>query len=171
MVQLGWNRVRCGRWAVALAWACLPAGAPASEEPAATPKVGIDQLLKLPSTVHVPPGQSARPGGHTRDEWQERFAGARGAIDEHRAALDRALEELKEMVGEQGSWQMAAPGMPAAAAEDTPVSYQLREEIRRERVEMDRAEKRLRELEIEASLAGVPPEWVNEDSEATIPPR
>jgi hypothetical protein len=161
----------CRRWAVALAWACLPAPAVASEEPAASPQVGIDQLLKLPSSVQVPPGKSARRGGHTRDEWRERFEDARGEIDEHRAALDRALAELKEMVGEQGSWQMAAPGMPAAAAEDTPVSYQLREEIRRERVEMDRAEKRLRELEVEASLAGVPPEWVNDGAEEGTPPR
>jgi hypothetical protein len=119
----------------------------------------------------VAPEDSARRGGHTRDEWRERFDDARGEIDEHRAALDRARAELKEMVGEKGSWQMAAPGMPAAAAEDTPVSYQLREEIRRERDEMDRAEKRLRELEVEASLAGVPREWVIDGDENSTPPR
>ena len=171
MFQFRWNRARCGTWVAALAWACLPAAALATDEPEPNPPIGIDQLLKLPSSVHVPPENSARRGRHTRDEWQERFEDARGEIDEHRVALDRALAELKEMVGEQGSWQMAAPGMPAAAAEDTPVSYQLREEIRRERYEMDRAEKRLLELEIEASLAGVPPEWVNDGAEESSPPR
>ena len=53
---------------------------------------------------------------------------------------------------------MAAPGAQPTA-ENSPVSYKLRQEIRRQREEVGRAERRLRELEVEASLAGVPAEW------------
>ena len=39
------------------------------------------------------------------------------------------------------------------------MSYKLRQDIRRQREDVGRAERRLRELEVEASLAGVPAEW------------
>ncbi len=53
---------------------------------------------------------------------------------------------------------MAAPGAQPTA-ENSPVSYKLRQDIRKYREEVGRAERRLRDLEVEASLAGVPPEW------------
>ena len=42
---------------------------------------------------------------------------------------------------------------------DSPVDYQLREEVRRREAEVTRLETELRELEVEANLAGVPEEW------------
>jgi len=40
-----------------------------------------------------------------------------------------------------------------------PVDFQLRTQLRRHREEMDRLERKLRQLDIEANLAGVPEEW------------
>jgi hypothetical protein len=42
---------------------------------------------------------------------------------------------------------------------DAPLDYQLRVAIRRHRSEIERLERKLKQLEIEANLAGVPPEW------------
>jgi hypothetical protein len=42
---------------------------------------------------------------------------------------------------------------------DAPLDYQLRVSIRRHRSEIERLERKLKQLEIEANLAGVPPEW------------
>lgn len=133
------------------------------------PKVGLDQLLKLPSTT--PMVEEARKGGRTRADWRLRFDTAQAALADHEQALRKAREELEELVGEQSSWQMTAPGLPAGSAENTPVSFQLREEIRREEDEVARAERRLRDLEVEASLAGVPGDWLVVIEPSPAPPR
>lgn len=133
------------------------------------PKVGLDQLLKLPTTTPVV--AEARKGGHTRPEWRARFDTAQEDLADHELALRKAREELEELVGEQSNWQMTAPGLPAGSAENTPVSFQLREEIRREEAEVDRAERRLRDLDVEASLAGVPADWLVAHKESPVPPR
>ena len=57
-------------------------------------------------------------------------------------------------------WQMGAPGVQVTNPEDSPVSHELRQEIRRQRDEIERLERRLRELGVEAKLAGVPDEWL-----------
>ena len=47
----------------------------------------------------------------------------------------------------------------AANPPEAPLDFQLRQELRRHREEVERLEGRLRELEIEANLAGVPEDW------------
>ena len=54
---------------------------------------------------------------------------------------------------------MSAPGAQAGA-ENSPVSFRLRQELRKQRDELAAAERRLNELEVEANLAGVPAEWI-----------
>ncbi len=66
--------------------------------------------------------------------------------------------DLGEVAGDSGQWSVAAPGT-TPNPENTPLSYKLRQEIRRQREEVERAERRLRALEIEADLAEVPAEW------------
>jgi len=158
---------------VAAAAAADPAepGKPAPKPPsgdAATPapatSVGLDSLLRLPPTAApVEP----RTGGATRQEWQQRFATARGDVDAAKKAIDQAQQELGKMVQGTDAWQMSAPGTPAGT-ENSPVSYKLRAELRRQREELAAAEKRLTELEVEANLAGVPSEWIA--PEASAPP-
>ena len=45
------------------------------------------------------------------------------------------------------------------ASPDAPLDFQLRQEIKRHREEIEHLEQQLQELEIEANLAGVPEEW------------
>ena len=53
---------------------------------------------------------------------------------------------------------MAAPGA-GANAENSPLSYKLRQDIRRQREDVEQAERALTELRVEANLAGVPEDW------------
>jgi hypothetical protein len=50
------------------------------------------------------------------------------------------------------------PGMSDAAAE-APLDYRIRQTINHHRQEIERLERRLRELEVEANLAVVPEDW------------
>jgi hypothetical protein len=134
-----------------------------AEDPAPEPSVGLDQLLRLP-----PPRWSAatepsdRPGGATEAEWRTRFAEARAEIEQAEAALDAAKTKLAKISTSSGQWQMAAPGLGGKAnsnPQNSPVSYQLHLEVRRQREEIERGEHAVQELKVEASLAGVPEEW------------
>jgi hypothetical protein len=142
---------------LAYATAADEAQAPAPEpaqQPA--PPVAYDALFRLPSD-----GGGAQPAKGTpgdRKRWEERFAAVRSDLDGAKASLAKAQSELEALAHKTDSWQMAAPGAQPTA-ENSPVSYKLRQDIRTYREDVGRAERRLRELEVEASLAGVPPEW------------
>jgi len=142
------------------------AGPAAGEDP--PPAVELDQLLRIPRTTPI---ENARRGGATRSEWQARFTEAEENLEQARAALATAREELEGLAGEQGNWQMAAPGMPQGSSESSPLSYRLLQEIRRQREEVARFERRLRDLQIEANLAGVPEEWLAAADDAPAPGR
>lgn len=133
--------------------AALGAGVSAAEEPAPVP---LDSLLRLPRAS----SPAAQPSGAEadRERWQRRFGQHRSELAEARAGLARSQQELEELASESDAWQIAAPGAQRNA-ENSPLSYRLRQEIRRQREEVEQAERALRELEVEASLAGVPAEW------------
>jgi hypothetical protein len=120
--------------------------------------VGLDALLRLPAQRPIP---EAEPKGTVdRKEWQERFTAARGELEAARGALVESQAELEELASDSNAWQMAPPGA-SANIENSPVSYRLRQEIRRQREEVAQAERALTELRIEANLAGVPEAWQN----------
>jgi hypothetical protein len=135
-----------------------PAGAPTPPAPGKAPAVGLDSLLKLPPSGS--PAGEARAGGATRQEWEQRFATARGDVASARSAIDKAQQELGELARGTENWQMSAPGAQAANAENSPMSYRLRQELRKQREELSSAERRLTDLEVEANLAGVPEDWI-----------
>jgi hypothetical protein len=120
--------------------------------------VGLDALLRLPAQSPIP---EAEPKG-TGDQkgWEARFAAARGELEAARAALVESQTELGKLASDSNAWQMAPPGA-SANIENSPVSYKLRQEIRRQREEVAQAERALTELRIEANLAGVPEAWQN----------
>jgi hypothetical protein len=152
------------RLAAALLGACCALGPalaraqePAKPPPATEPgePAGLDRLLKLPESQSY--GVDRR-GGLSRGEWRTRFVEVRSSLDTERKALETAQGRLDEVAGSASNWQMAPiPGMEPSP--DAPLDYQLRLQIRKHRSEIDRLEKKLRELEIEANLAGVPEEW------------
>jgi hypothetical protein len=123
---------------------------PAAEQPAE-----LERLLKLPA------GQSYgvdRRGGLSRGEWRARFVEVQDALANEHKGLEEAEAKLDETAGSASNWQMApVPGMQPSP--DAPLDYQLRVTIRRHKSEIERLEHKLKQLEIEANLAGVPPEW------------
>lgn len=128
----------------------------AAEDPApAGSGPGLDELLRLPSNLDY---GVERRGGATRSEWRARFAEARLREREAEAALRKAQEELAELGIESEAWTVGPPGVGAGGA-DAPLSFQLRQEIKRQEAEVTQARARLRDLEVEANLAGVPREW------------
>ena len=128
----------------------VAAPAPAQEQP-----TELDRLLKLPA------GQSYgvdRRGGLSRGEWRARFVEVQDALATERKGLGEAEAKLDETASSASNWQVApVPGMQPSP--DAPLDYQLRVSIRRHRSEIERLERKLKQLEIEANLAGVPPEW------------
>ncbi len=134
------------------------AGDKAGSAPAAPPVLDFDALLRLPEgrTYTV-----ERRGGLTSGEWKARFAAARGAIAEERRVLSEAETRLTTTAEENATWQVAPPlpGQDQASPGDNTIDYNLRQAIRRHREEIERLERELREVEIEANLAGVPEAW------------
>ena len=160
-MQLHWNRFgpQAGGLAVLALCFCLvtPAGGEEpSAKPAAAPPVELDRLLKLPAPVEVP---RERVGSATRGEWRSRFVSARLERDAAQTALETAQEKIGEAAGDTESWQIAPPGAPKTGSADAPISYQLHQEVRRQREELARSERHLQDLTIEADLAGVPASW------------
>lgn len=138
--------------------------ASAQEPPAPAPEVPLERLLKLPDSVGAPSSQ-ARRGGKTRAEWLERFEKARADVAKSRQALEDSRKELEEVAPDQ-AWSMTAPGLPAQSSpSETSIDFRLRQQIRRQREELERAERRLEELGVEANLAGVPEDWRGSSSE------
>lgn len=131
-----------------------PAQDPAAEPP--PPAVELDRLLQLPSSLDY---SVETRGGDTPGEWRSRFRTLRDALTEERAALRDAEARMEEAAGSAAAWQVAPPIPGASANPDAPLDYQLRQEIKRRRAEIDRLERELSELEIEANLAGVPADW------------
>jgi hypothetical protein len=115
-------------------------------------------LLKLPDSVAAPSAEPRR-GGKTRAEWQALFRQAQADLDAARKALDDSRKELEE-VAPDSAWSMTAPGLPVdPQPTEKSIDFRLRQEIRRQREEVERAERRQQELAIEANLAEVPEEW------------
>ncbi len=156
------GRIRRG---AALIGALLAAGTapPAVGQEGDPSAVPLENLLKIPDTVPV---QSAvvRRGGSTRPEWQERFEKALDEQDRAKLALEEVRGQLEDLsTGE--AWKMTAPGLGggAQAPTESSLDYRLSRELRRRREEVERTERRLKELEIQANLAGVPEDWRRSD--------
>jgi len=135
-----------------------PEPAEAPPRPEAPPGVGLDRLLQLPSSMSF---DNQERSGEGSSVWRERFSKQLEKVAEARSEVGRIKLALDEAAGggAGSQWQIAPPG--SNRTETTPVSFKLREELRAGREVLEGAEKELRELEIEADLANVPPEWRN----------
>jgi hypothetical protein len=125
---------------------------PTLEEPA--PQVDLDSLLKLPKSMRY---DVERKGGSTRGEWRERFVTLRGELADEREVLESAKLSLEKAASGADAWTFSPAGIGNVT--DSPVDYKLREKIRQGEAEVARLERSLRELEVEANLAGVPEDW------------
>jgi hypothetical protein len=139
--------------------ACFACGAAvAADDDAPPPVIELDQLLKLPSSLELEPEVR---GGATRAEWRSRFQSAREELAAARVALARTQAKLEDVASESSAWKMGAPGLGGGqpSASQGPLDYAISTEMKRNREELQRSERRLSELEVEANLAGVPDSW------------
>lgn len=135
---------------------------PRSSRPEGDP-VELDTLLHLPSGfgARTPKGVA----GAGESEWRRRFSKADRELSEARRSLEKTKKELDEVaVGGGGSqWSIAPPGGGGGGGESSPssspMSFKLRQKLREDREQIDERERALRELRIEADLAGVPQAW------------
>ena len=149
--------------ALALLLAAVPASSQSPDQATPevsegnSPRVELDQLLKLPATLDYSVEKRA---GRTEGEWRSRFQKLRTALEAERLGLAQAEEDLDRVAGTSDAWQIAPPmpGMSAAAA-DAPLDYRIRQTINHHRQEIERLERQLRELEVEANLAVIPEDW------------
>jgi len=161
-LQSDWNRI--GAWkgglavlALALCQTVSAGGAEPEAEASPAPVVGLDRLLQLPpASVEVPHEQI---GSATQGQWRSRFTSARSELAAAQAALEASQKKLGTVSEGTEAWQMAAPGTSVTGASEAPLDYQLKQELRRQREELERSERHLLDLTIEADLAGVPAEW------------
>ena len=134
---------------------------------------GLDRLLQLPSGFLEPNARSVAGAGEA--EWQRRFTRAQKRLQSAVETLESTKLELDSVAGDGGSsqWSVAPPGQSGGAngATNSPLSFKLRQDLLRQREELDAAEKALKELRIEADLAGVPIGWRSGDSNKPIPRR
>jgi hypothetical protein len=135
----------------------------------------LDSLLKLPTGYGDQPLPQSVAGASEK-EWRRRFRVTRSALDDARKALKATKLELDGAALESGGsqWSVAPPGGGGGGASSqstSPLSFKLRQALKTNRIELEAAERNLRELEIEANLAGVPKAWrgTSEDAGATPP--
>lgn len=133
------------------------ASAAAAED--AVPAVGLDQLLRIPPSVSFEPNER---GHATKTEWRKRFDEADRDLEKARAELAETQAKLAEIGSNSSAWTMGAPGLAPVDREvavETPLDQTLSREMKTRRAEVERAENRRAELEVEANLAQLPEDW------------
>jgi hypothetical protein len=144
----------------AFCWIWPSTSAAVDEAADSIPKVSLDDLLQLPKSFEV---ETSRRGGRTRAEWHARFLSAKADVAESQAALDEALAEMEELAEQSSNWKIASPFKNAEANtgenKNAPLNYGMKQDIRRKRLDVERAERALLDLGLQANLAGVPEAW------------
>jgi hypothetical protein len=128
------------------------------------PAPDLDSLLQLPSGFIT--GNPRAVAGAGEGEWRRRFTKATDELAEARARLESIKTELDGVAETGGStqWSIAPPGGGGGGGggstpTSSPLSFRLRQQLREERDTIESKEKAMRELRIQADLAGVPETW------------
>lgn len=134
----------------------VPTRAPGASGP------GLDALLQLPNDYLRPSGRTVAGAGQS--EWRRRFDRAHATLENLQSEMGETKEALDRASAGGGAsqWAVASPGgggANAGGAANSPLSFKLRQELVRKREAYDAAHRALRDLRIEADLAGVPAEW------------
>jgi hypothetical protein len=128
-----------------------PAPAPPADAP---PKksIGLDVLLN-PGAVGAEPTGRSTYGGKSQKVWQEEFRRAREEVSDLEGKVEAGQRHLRSK--SDGEWNYT----PAGGEATDPEVLKLRAQLRRDRQSLEASRQRLRDLDVEASLAGVPEEW------------
>jgi hypothetical protein len=138
----------------------IPRNRRSRSKPSGASGPGLEALLQLPSGFRTL--ESPSVAGADESEWRRRFLGAERALVSAQEDLARTKRELDEVAegGSSSQWSVAPPGASTTGGPSTsPLSFKHREAMRRNRENLDIADRALRELKIEADLAGVPAAW------------
>ncbi len=122
-------------------------------EPGQAPVLDLKRLLTPRSSLPARPAP-ARPGGKDRETWEREFAEQRAEVARLESTVDAKKKQLRESSG--GDWGYSPAG---GALPTDPEVQRLRAQLKRDRRSLETAERRLRDLQVEASLAGVPDPW------------
>jgi hypothetical protein len=122
---------------------------PATAPPGKT--IDLDHLLHPPATALQPTGKTF--GGRDQKGWQAEFKRARGEVSDLEGKIAGEQERLRTAAGNE--WNYSPTGGEAT----DPEVLKLRATLRRDRQSLETSQQRLRDLDVEASLAGVPEEW------------
>ena len=127
-----------------------------SPEPAPTlapaaPAVGLERLLRIPPSIELAP---VRRGQRDQEGWREAFREGRAEVSQLEQRIESTQTQLREVA--PGNWGFTAPG---AGQQSDPEVLRLRAMLRRDRQSLESSRERLRDLDVEASLAGVPDAW------------
>jgi hypothetical protein len=139
---------------VVVAFAQALLASPAAAQEAAPPPVRLDRLLKLPSSVDY---DVERRGGAPRTEWRGRFKAAQAELVSSKKDLEKAMAKLEKAAVGSDQWRFVPPGGDVAA--ENQDNLRIRMDVTKKREAFAHAEKGLKDLEVEANLAAVPPEW------------
>jgi hypothetical protein len=119
-----------------------------------SPSLGLDRLLN-PKVGPSSPATATRPGGKDRETWERQFRDAHTEVGQLRARVEESQRKMRDVAGDT-SYSYS----PAGGGETyDPEVLKVRAQIQRDRQSLEAAERRLRDLKVEASLAGVPEEW------------
>lgn len=158
-------------------------GAPTTAEPAPAdgdgsasrpkPKLGIDSLLR-PRSVTPRTAVPATPteesyGGRNRQAWANAFTDARAEVRFAAEAVEKSKKKLSE-VSQGGGYTYNPLGGTEASPTD-PEVQKAKAQRDRDKKALEAAQKRLRDLDVEASLAGVPDAWIPRDTSASSAPK
>jgi hypothetical protein len=128
----------------------VPEGPPAATAPPGK-TIDLDTLLHPPATALQPTGKVY--GGRDQKAWQAEFRKARAEISDLQGKIEAEQEHLRSASG--GDWQYSPTGGEAT----DPEVLKLRATLKRDRQSLEASQQRLRDLDVEASLAGVPEDW------------
>lgn len=125
-----------------------PAQDPAEE---GGPRLDLDRLLRIPAGALFSPELR---GGKDRAAWELAFGETWREVQELEGRIIDTQRKLREAAPEGWAFSATGGGVPS-----DPEVLKLRAELRRDRQSLETARQRRRELEVEASLAGVPEAW------------
>ena len=109
----------------------------------------------LPGAIGAPtPSAEPSYGGRDRAEWRDQFASANVEVADLESKVEVNQQRLRENTA--GDWNYT----PAGGEATDPEVLKLRAQLRRDRQSLEAARQRLRDLRVEASLAGVPESWL-----------
>ena len=135
-------------------------GEAAPEDAAPTPQakpsapLDLDRLLRPPGVAPTTPTAEPTLGGRDRAEWRDEFANANAEVADLESKVEVNQQRLRANTA--GDWNYS----PAGGEASDPEVLKLRAQLRRDRQSLEAARQRLRDLRVEASLAGVPETWL-----------